>query len=196
MADSCWVKNVKSYKGQYAHVFMRRCKSCEVQGFLLSPLLGIHGQTRHYGYGFEAQNANSDHLVENNIFRMSRSSFMVGGGVTGCVCGYNCCLNQIQRATARRPENWLTPALTTHGRHSQFNLYEGNIVPKAEFDNIHGSSEHNVVFRNYMSGWDSNEDFPDGIGLPEATPMPESRSSSRRIRSITRWSATSSGSLE
>jgi hypothetical protein len=42
--------------------------------------------------------------------------------------------------------------IETHGAHVQYDLYEGNIVPKMEFENIWGSNSDETVFRNWTTG--------------------------------------------
>ncbi len=50
--------------------------------------------------------------------------------------------------------NFLSGNIETHGAHVQYNLLEGNVVSKIDFENIWGSNADNTLFRNWVTGAD------------------------------------------
>jgi hypothetical protein len=65
-------------------------------------------------------------------------------GSVGNVWAYNISVNNVGG----------NDMLLNHGAHNCFNLYEGNVANSWKSDGYFGSASHNVMFRNWFSGYD------------------------------------------
>jgi hypothetical protein len=97
---------------------------------------------------FDLHFMSSSNLVENNIFYRMHVSVMVEWGAAGNVIAYNYTVGNYHDS----PTAWEIMDENSHGAHPWFNLWEGNIGQKFQFDTIWGSSSHNTLFRNYDEG--------------------------------------------
>lgn len=90
--------------------------------------------------------------VENNVFSGYWSSIMMNNSC-GNFIAYNHFTNALNFDSAstghQQPE-----IMVNHIPHSMMNLVEGNILAGFHADNYHGSSSHNVIFRNNIHGMD------------------------------------------
>jgi len=159
-AEECWLRNVEGYMCNYAHVRLRFSKSCEIRDSYFHHAWEYIGS---WAYGLFIFDFNADHLIENNIFYHIRHAMIFEGGGCGCVFGYNYSVDPQGRSSANTPNNWLYSDICTHGRHSFMNLWEGNICGQISLDNMHGSSSHNTLFRNWSVGKAKNTDNPNGV---------------------------------
>jgi hypothetical protein len=104
-----------------------------------------NGGDRNYGIGFLGPN--SDHKVENNIYRENRHGFSMEGGGSGIVVLYNYIDDNYTDDS-----KYLGASYSNHGAHPYMNLFEGNIISHFAADNYWGSSSHTVLFRNWLWG--------------------------------------------
>ena len=91
----------------------------------------------------------SFNLIENNVYDGTGEGNMTSTAV-GNVFAYN--YSYDVRRTGYGQDGWFYASDWTHGAHSAFNLYEGNISQGIKWDNIHGSGSHNTSFRNRYTG--------------------------------------------
>lgn len=147
VCDSCWIKNVVSQNAAGGcHVMMQFSYRCEIRdSYFTSCRLASAGQ----GYGVALYHVSSNCLVENNIFEKLHAGMMACYGASGNVFGYNYERDGIA-------DSGQVAAISTHGVHAYMNLWEGNYTEsKALGDWTHGSSSHNLLFRNRIVGYKS-----------------------------------------
>jgi hypothetical protein len=96
-------------------------------------------------------------------FFSSDLTFGLEGGGSGNVFGYNYSKDPQGRQVANTPNNWLFTDISTHGWHPFMNLWEGNIAARVSLDNMHGSSSHNTLFRNWIERRSNPPDWPAGV---------------------------------
>jgi Domain of unknown function (DUF4082) len=145
LADGCWVKNVHAYKTPgKPHVMAEFSYRLQVQDSYFDDSF-LYGAG--LGYGVALYDYTCYCRVENNVFRRLHLAMQANYGSSGNVFGYNF-VNNDMISDAKEEDG-----ASVHGNSAQFNLWEGNYMfPKAMFDCIHGSSSHNVLFRNRIVG--------------------------------------------
>ena len=141
---NCWVKNIESYKTGGAHIRMEYDYGCEIRDSYFHEAWGYGSGA---GYGVLMINANSDNLIENNIFNLTRHSVVMEGGGSGNVIAYNYSKDPHDSDSP----TWLSGDMITHGAHPYMNLFEGNFAANFENDNTWGSSSHNTYLRNHAN---------------------------------------------
>jgi hypothetical protein len=146
-AYGCWVKNVETYKSEYAAVETFESKNIEIRDSYFHHVKS-GGASTSYGVYLSLC---SDSLVENNIFN-AISSPVVPATCSGNIVAYNFCTNHVYSATG-----WMAHSIQPHGQHPFMNLFEGNVGTGINFDFIHGSSSHNTVFRNRFTGFEPQD---------------------------------------
>jgi hypothetical protein len=143
-----WVKGVETYMAGSAakdgHLTMSWSYGNEIRDSYFH-----HG--RNYGsdrdYGIYSFLVNSDHKVENNIVRLSRHPIAQEGGGSGTVYLYN-----FTDDAQEDDPSYMAGGALNHGAHPYMNLLEGNVFSHIYADDYWGSSSHNVYFRNWMWG--------------------------------------------
>lgn len=143
-----WVKGVETYHAgsgaKNSHIESEWSYGSEIRDNYFH-----HGRDsssdRNYGIAFLF--VNSDHKVENNILRNHRHSTDMEGGGSGIAILYNYIDDDFTDDTS-----YLGSARANHGAHPYMNLYEGNIYSHITADSYWGSSSHNVFFRNWLWG--------------------------------------------
>jgi len=151
----CWIKDVQSWWGSVCHVWLYNTFRCEIRDSSFNGVISPVTSSRCYG--MQIGTPNSPHpssktsalLCENNVWTGCRGSVVVGYGASGCVFGYNYFVN-----TTNESAGYLRCDVFIHSAHPTMNLFEGNIGQCINADDFHGSSSHNVVFRNYWRGRD------------------------------------------
>ncbi len=141
---NCWVKNIETYKTGGAHIRMQYTYGNEIRDSYFHEAWGYGSGA---GYGILLITANSDNLVENNIFNLTRHSVVMEGGGSGNVIAYNFSKDPYDSDSP----TWLSGDMITHGAHPYMNLFEGNYAANFENDNTWGSSSHNTYFRNHAN---------------------------------------------
>jgi len=144
----CWVKDVETYNtsdvGKAYPIYMVTSYGNEVRDSYFH-FGQSNGSDRNYGIGMFA--ANSDHKVENNIYRENRHALAQEGGGSGNVFLYNYVDDMWTDDSS-----YLARTTLDHGAHPYMYLLEGNIISHYGDDNIWGSSSHGVLFRNWLWG--------------------------------------------
>jgi hypothetical protein len=146
----CWVHNVQSdWAVDKSHIYMSDTYGCEISNNYVHD--GYNHNTGSL-YAILLEFRNSENLIQNNIEVRGRHGLIMTGS-SGNVLAYNYLLDDYMGEY----HNSL-PESTTHGAHPYMNLWEGNVMGNVEFDNAHGSSSHNTLFRNYVSLINNNPD--------------------------------------
>ena len=152
----CWVKGVETYmtggNSSSAHVYMRNSYGNEVRNSYFH-----YGRSSASGanYGLFLARINTDHKIENNVYRHNRHSIVFEGGGSGIAILYNYIDDQYTDDLS-----YLGNSRTNHGAHPYMNLLEGNIISAIMSDDIFGSSSHDVFFRNWIWGDETGTDVP------------------------------------
>ncbi len=146
----CWVENIQSdFAVDRAHIYLSDTYGCEIVNNY------VHDGYNHNSgasYSIFLEYRNSENLIQNNIEARGRHGLVLMGG-SGNVMAYNYLLDDYMGEY----HNTL-PESATHGAHPYMNLWEGNVIANLEFDNAHGNSSYNTVFRNYISLKNNNPD--------------------------------------
>jgi hypothetical protein len=150
----CWVKAVETYNtpnvAKAYPILLEYSYGNEIRDSYFHYGQG-NGSDRNYGLGILYPN--SDHKIENNIYRENRHGFSLEGGGSGVVFLYN-----YYDDMHTDDLSYLAASYSNHGAHPYMNLWEGNIVSHFVADNYWGSSSHMVLFRNWLWG-DETGDF-------------------------------------
>jgi len=158
----CWVKDVETYNtpnvAKAYPILMQFSYGVEVRDSYFHYGQG-NGSDRNYGLGILFPN--SDHKIENNIYRENRHSYSYEGGGSGIAYLYNYVDDD-----HTDDMSYLGGSYSNHGAHPYMNLFEGNIISHFVADNYWGSSSHTVLFRNWLWG-DETGNFS---GFSSSTP--------------------------
>jgi hypothetical protein len=144
----CWVKGVETYNtpdvAKAYPILMQYSYANEIRDSYFH-----YGQSnasdRNYGLGILGPN--SDHKIENNIYRENRHGFSFEGGGSGIAYLYNYVDDDYTDDLS-----YFGAAYSNHGAHPYMNLFEGNIISHFVADNYWGSSSHTTLFRNWLWG--------------------------------------------
>ena len=143
-----WVKGVETYHAgsgaKASHVEVEWSYGAEIRDSYFHHGRNSSGD-RNYGIAFLF--SNSDHKVENNVLRNHRHSIDFEGGGSGIAVLYNYVDDDYTDDTS-----YLGSARANHGAHPYMNLFEGNVISHITADSYWGSSSHNVFFRNWLWG--------------------------------------------
>jgi hypothetical protein len=121
------------------------------------------------GYGIYFQFISGDEKVENNIVRHTRHPIIFQGGTDGTAILYN-----YTDDAYTDDLTYLGSARMNHGAHNYMVLWEGNIMSHLTSDDCWGSSSHQVAFRNWFWG-DETENWnfiPSGGATPPSGSNP------------------------
>ena len=142
-AANSWVEGVHSKNSVRAHIYMTRSYKNEVRGNFLDRSFNNGGGG--HGYGVRLEGGTSDTLVENNIAKLMRHSYIAQIGANGNVFGYNYSADPFGEGFGE-----IYTDLSVHGGFGHSNLFEGNQAQHAKIDNIHASNSWNIFFRNRL----------------------------------------------
>jgi hypothetical protein len=159
-ATSVWVKGIACSTANFFHVY----------AYLVSNLLVRDGYfywteyagTESYGIGAMGEVGNS--LFENNIIEGVVDPLNVDGTCAGCTFAYNFAVDQYDKTSS-----YLFASSPMHAAATNYILEEGNIGTGVNQDSIHGPHLANTFFRNYFTGYESNDGtMPTADTLPVA----------------------------
>lgn len=149
-----WFKNVRTLNGSVSHVRMEYCfrnnfLGCESRG-IAPPYTSGRNYGMQIGSGPPTLKT-SFNRIEDFIWEGTRPGPVIGYGAAGNVFGYNLLTN----IHSNDPTNAMKAAIIVHSAHPQMNLFEGNVGNAFMADFFHGSSSHQVLFRNWFYGSES-----------------------------------------
>ena len=143
-AYNCWMINIASLGGgSRSHVDMQYSPNITVMN---SYFWGSNGA--NLSYGVEPWMAGNE-LVENNIFQHVTTPMLIGAE-SGSVWAYNYAIDEYTTNPS-----WLYPSSMDHDPGTMMDLFEGNVMPSAMEDTIHGSHAMETYFRNRLIGIDT-----------------------------------------
>ncbi len=145
-ADSCWVRNIDSSLASHWHLLLYQSLNCEIRDSYFHEAATY---TVNAGYGVEARMTTAT-LIENNIFYHLYAPLLVNSGSSGCIMAYN----YIVHTYNSDPTYMIVGLSANHGAHPMMNLWEGNVGNELQADNFWGSSSHQTLFRNHLTGTD------------------------------------------
>lgn len=146
-AIECWLKNIESSKSAQQHVRMSSSARCVIRDSFFHESWNYESGS---GYGIHLYGANSDHLIENNIFAHLRHSVAYEGSGNGNVVSYNYSIGTFGHNPPATNDT-LTLDLMNHGGYPYHNLFEGNIGQQMGEDNVWGGSRYQTWLRNYAT---------------------------------------------
>jgi hypothetical protein len=160
-AKDWWIKNVRSLNSDRAAIWLYGAGRGTIRD---SYFYGTkNGQTQSYGIETDA---NSDLLVENNIFQHIATPMVTGEAVTGNVYGYNYAVDDYFTGDpAGTSPFWMQQSSYHHSSGESFHLCEGNEGIGFMADPIHGTQSFATSFRNYYVGYDPAGGAPAGKTL-------------------------------
>ncbi|HUB10295.1 MAG TPA: glycosyl hydrolase family 28-related protein [Myxococcales bacterium] len=144
----CWVKGVETINAGgdsgSSHIQLTASYGAEVRDCYVHD-----GYSNASGadYGIYLYNVNSDHKIENDVMRHNRHSLINQGGGSGICALYNYIDDDYTD-----DQSYLAGARANHGAHPFMNLFEGNVASHIAADDYHGTSSHDVFFRNWLWG--------------------------------------------
>jgi hypothetical protein len=142
-AYQCWMKNVRSIRGNRNHVWLQYSAGVVVRDSYFYGTLNAETLS----YGVEPWQS-ADLLVENNVFQAVTTPILVGN-TSGSVFAYNYDINNTYNVNP----TWQMPGPTwAHDAGVGMNLIEGNAGTGFMEDAIHGTHNFSTVFRNQYSG--------------------------------------------
>jgi hypothetical protein len=154
-SDSCWVKNVvitNTADGQTPDVQGYFCYRCEVRH---SSFLNATSLDAGQGYGVAPYGSSCGWLIEDNIFWKLHAAADAESS-SGNAYMYN-------YETGGQSLSGQNPGISSHAGTPIFNLYEGNYIDdKALADYTHGANAYGTIFRNRITG--SNTNSPSAAG--------------------------------
>ena len=109
---------------------------------------GFDKATGYNNGGVHISYKTSASRIYNNIFDRNDAQLEYDFGAAGNVFAYNYATG----AWNGNSPGFLAPSTYSHGAHTQFNLFEDNILAEHMYDVIHGSTSQNTSFRNWWIG--------------------------------------------
>jgi hypothetical protein len=150
-AAYCWVKDVECDYTDGDHPIFDFSFRCEVRGsYFHDAYIHLPGQ---HDNAICLRYKTSRCLIVDNIFRRLHLGVCTEWGACGNVIAYNYFLESFDERYGTTGQQVLMACISiNHGAHPQFNLIEGNVCNKIEPDNYWGSSSHNTIYRNHITG--------------------------------------------
>jgi len=142
--NQCWVKGIRAMFANRSHVRMLLATHFVVRDSYFYENLS-HASV---SYGAEMMGG-WDGLIENNIFQQDTDSEpSCSGACAGNVISYNFDIDNVWTQSA----GWMQAGYYQHAAGDVFNLWEGNIGPGYNADQVHGTHHFETLFRNYLIG--------------------------------------------
>jgi hypothetical protein len=155
-ASASWVKGVKGigYGGPF--LMLNNTLNCEVRDSdFLQPMSSPPGGD----LSAIVETQSSANKIENNTFSGFWEQLFMEGSASGNVISYNFFTNEFFAAGAtsyyQEPDIY-----ANHEAFDMMNLFEGNIMSGIQFDDYHGGSGYNTLFRNWIHGMDNAFGIP------------------------------------
>ncbi len=146
-AYNVWVTGVACSTANFFHVYESIVSNSLVSNSYF--YWTKNARTESYGIGSDGAVANA--LYENNIVQGVVDPLNPDGSCAGCVFAYNFAVNDYYSAT-----NYMLPSSAMHAGSTDYILEEGNIGAGIYQDTTHGPHFMDTLFRNYWTGYESN----------------------------------------
>jgi hypothetical protein len=142
----CWVKGVENNMTDGDHMDVDYSYGVQIESnYFTGSYVHAPGS---YDSDVDIRTKTSRFLVVNNIVERGHVSIMTEWGAAGGVVAYN----YAQGAFDSSVTNFTEMTYNTHGAHEQFILFEANIGPMFQWDNIWGSNSDITCFRCWGYG--------------------------------------------
>jgi len=143
--DQCYVNGIRGIYANRSHV-----RFLQATRFILQNSYFYENQSHaSVSYGAEIMGGWNG-LIQNNIFQQDTDSEpSCSGSCSGNVVSYNFDVDN----TWTQSGGWMQAGYYQHASGDEFNLWEGNIGPGYNADQVHGTHHFETVFRNYLSGY-------------------------------------------
>lgn len=139
----CWMRGVTVYNPANRHILLTYCANITLRS---NSFLLVQGHAANtLGVGIEESSCFN--LIEDNILYQC-NIVCENGRQMGNVIAYNYVSDAYQTGFGQYNGLWFN-----HSFHVMRTLIEGNIANGATSDGVHGSASHNMIFRNFLSGW-------------------------------------------
>lgn len=158
-SDRCWVKDVEIYSCLAGHGAISYINSAqpEVRRCYIHDVPGYPDENE--GMAIMLWYGGSNALIIDNIAYRTGQALMFNGA-SGCAVIHNYFWT-LGGSFGGGHGDWLAYGINVnHGPHGFMNLYEGNIIPRFMNDAVHGSTSHQVLFRNQIHGLDGDTAVP------------------------------------
>lgn len=144
----CWISGVRSVAANRSHVSVGLVSHMTIQ----NNYIYRNQSGGSVSYGVELMGG-WDSLVVNNIFQQTTdSSPSCSGACQGNVFAYNFATNTVYSSSP----GWFIASFVQHASGDALNLWEGNIGPSYNADQVHGTHHFETMFRNRLTGWQSD----------------------------------------
>ncbi len=144
-AAQCYVKNIESEMGNFAHITLQKSTNISVSGSYFHDAHGYGDGGQ--GYGVMCQLTSNENKIENNIFNHLRHAMIIQAGANANVYAYNYSINPYWTDVSL-PSN-SAGDMVLHGNFAYCNLFESNIGQNIVIDDSHGKNGmYNTFFRN------------------------------------------------
>lgn len=138
-AYKCWIRACEVNTVKKSAVLLSRSYRVEIRDSYFHDATQFDGGG--HGYGIELTYRASSTLIENNIFKNFRHSYVIHLGATGNVFGYN--------YSREQTDNY--PDVSFHGHWAYENLTEGNVVQRIGVGDWWGPNPYNTFLRNRVA---------------------------------------------
>ena len=141
--DQCYVSGVRSLDANRSHVRIMYSTRYVIQ----SNYFYENQSHATVSYGVEMFGGWNG-LIVNNIFQQSTDSEpSCSGACEGNVIAYNFDIDNVYDTAG-----WMQAGNYLHASGTAYNLWEGNVGPGYNADDVHGTHHFDTVFRNYLIG--------------------------------------------
>jgi hypothetical protein len=155
-ASNFWVSDTECSNSKFAAFTIYQ----STNGLIQNSYYALTSATLPAGYGIRPT-WSSNLLIQNNICQQIASCYFNDGPTSGNVFAYNACFDTSSSQNAGS----LNPCYTEHVV-NMHNLYEGNLGPEHNNDDVHGTQNFITRFRNHLTGFQSTPSSPTGGSQP------------------------------
>lgn len=148
-AWGCWVSDIEIKHAYTRQALFGEAVRCEVRRCYIHDAQAEGPNHEGLDWGHSSWN-----LVEDNIFSKAGAMAIIFGDGTGQGLGNVIAYNYVTNTT---PSWW--DISVNHGPHNMLNLIEGNVIHWYKDDGYFGSSSHNTLLRNVITGQVSLKHF-------------------------------------
>lgn len=157
---NCWAKNVVVTNSHHANINVCMSYATEVRETTTQNHQTYDSNAR---YGIQLVQYSTDCLVENNIVQGNNLCITTQQGATGNVISYN--FSDRGFGNGFPTDDGTKGGINSHGDNSNYNLFEGNVVPWIQWDDFWGENNHEFAFRNWLTRY-SYYNTANGISRP------------------------------
>jgi hypothetical protein len=141
--DQCYVKGIRSIEANRSHVRLLTSTRFQIQDSYTYENISHNTVS----YGMEMMGGWNG-IIANNIMQQNTDSEpSCSGACAGNVVAYNFNIDNVYNSSG-----WMQAGFYQHASGDVYNLWEGNIGPGYNADDVHGTHHFETIFRNYLIG--------------------------------------------